>query len=81
MNELAAQYDVKVALIFPSWSPVLPANWSAVAELQLRRGRFARREKTLTFYTLEPEAAGDLKAALLDFQDMLPASVKLVLVE
>ena len=81
MNELAAQYDVKLALIFPSWSPVLPANWSAVAELQLRRGRFARREKTLTFYTLEPEAAGDLKAALLDFQDMLPASVKLVLVE
>lgn len=81
MDRLARQKGVHLALIYNTWFPVRPPNWTLVARLYLAGARTSAGDAVVSFYLLEPTRALPLKAILTDFETTLPRGVRLEMIQ
>ena len=72
MNALSRHYGVKVAMVYDSWFPRVPADWRVVAKLQLESPMIALGGATVTFYITDPSFAPDVLHLLFEFRRTLP---------
>lgn len=77
MNDLASAHNVRTAIIYDSWFPSVPPNWTRVATLHLSKLRLTPAEPYVSFYALNQEALPRMYAALEAFQEGLPPRVEL----
>lgn len=77
MNTFAQRHNVKFAMIYDTWFPAIPANWTRVAQLHLSRQKITPAEKTVQFYSLDPADTPVLTQQLRAFKTTLPPRVHL----
>lgn len=79
IGPLAEERGAVVAMVFPSWFPELPADWTPIATLSVRRNVFQDDPWAVIVYATEPRDVAGLRQILagLDLRgdlEILPAS-------
>lgn len=77
MNDLAAEYDVKVAMIYDNWFPHKPQNWKRVGSLKLGRDVVTVGGSTVSIYALDDQGFESTAQKLRLFKETLPSGVSL----
>ncbi|MCD4686874.1 MAG: hypothetical protein K8S97_13160 [Anaerolineae bacterium] len=78
MDELAAEHDVQLAMIYMDWFDAIPDHWIPLAELRLGRIQVTAAGKVIVFYALDPAAVPRIQTALDAFAADLPATAELI---
>lgn len=73
ISEMAAESDMKVAMIYEQLFPKLPADWVKVGEWTIRDPVVC--EKTVSFYAVGQREAVDLRDNLQAYSNKLPSDV------
>jgi hypothetical protein len=79
MNELSEKYNVKLALIYDNWFYRIPDKWFKIAELHLGKEKITPSGSYVSFYIVDPAAAGGILGLLNKFSKTLPEGVKLII--
>lgn len=77
MDALAREHDVKVAMVYRRWFPVVPPSWTPVAEMHLRSARITAAHGVVTFYVLDAASVPAVRRLLEDFKKSLPGGIRL----
>ena len=75
MAELAARHSVELAMVYDAWFSGLPASWIKLGELRLSKPKITPSSAVVSFYALNPPAAGEIRQALEQFVPTLPPGV------
>ncbi len=75
MDELAAAHGVELAMIYDAWISSIPADWIKLGELHLGKPKVTPSSAVVSFYALNPAAAGEIKPLLEAFVPTLPPGV------
>ncbi len=78
MNELAIKHNVKLAMIYDSWFPTVPANWKKIGYLKLGRRKITPAESTVSFYVLNSSSYNEIIECVKKFEKTLPGGVKFI---
>jgi hypothetical protein len=81
MNTLTSTHNVKLAMIYDTWFPIVPDNWDKIAELYLGKEKFSPAENVVSFYLLDREISNEVNVILNKFRKTLPEGVKLITIK
>jgi hypothetical protein len=87
IERITAHEDVQIAIVYDSWftgaqrayweGPVLPSAWVRVGRWRVHSPHQLGAD-TISFYAVEPDQTGPLRAHLAAFRDQLPESVVVI---
>lgn len=77
MDSLARSHNVRLAMIYEVYFPLLPETWTCVGKLFLGRRKMTADQPMVSFYATRPEEVDDLKRHLRHFKPSLPPGVRL----
>jgi len=81
MDMLAKEHNVKFAMIYDQWFPVIPKGWKPVAELVITRRRISPAFSEVTFYAIGNESSYQVKSLLRQFKKTLPSGIRFTIIE
>jgi hypothetical protein len=72
MNDLTQKHGVRIAMIYSSWFPDLPAGWKKVGALRLTRKLITPAGSEVSIYATNVKFVPEITESLNRFQDSLP---------
>lgn len=75
MDSLAQVHQVKVAMIYDAYFPLLPQNWVCLGKLFLGRRKITADHPIVSFYAVQAHDVAELKQSLRLFARTLPRGV------
>ncbi|MBA2746247.1 MAG: hypothetical protein H0U44_08490 [Flavisolibacter sp.] len=76
LDSISVSKNATVAVLFESWiGSSIPSNWTKVATWQIMNN-VVSGDDIVSFYAIDPSTAGVLKQNLENFQNKLPATVR-----
>ena len=81
INNLSKEHNVKLAMIYDQWFPVIPNDWKPVAELAITRRRISPAFSDVTFYAIGNESSYQVKFLLMQFKKSLPSGIRFTIIE
>jgi len=77
MDSLAQRHEVKLAMIYDHYFPLLPKQWVCIGKLFLGRRKVTADHAVVSFYAVNSETAAQLHSQLCLFSATLPRGVVL----
>ena len=81
MNTITSEYNIKFAMIYDRWFPLIPGSWKKIAELYLGKEKFSPAENVVAFYILDNRISSEIIDMLNQFRKTLPEDVKLIILK
>lgn len=78
MNKLAKEHDVKFAMVYGRWFPVVPDNWIPLGDLYLDQRRITPAFHNVTYYALDEETYIKAKVLLHEYEKTLPHGARFI---
>lgn len=76
MDEAARKYDVKMAMLYDEWFPVVPERWTRIGQLHLGKKKITPAYSEVTFYALDRTTLRLAERLLREFETTLPRGVR-----
>jgi hypothetical protein len=80
MDSLAQAHQVRLAMIYEAYFPLLPEKWTCVGKLFLGRRKVTADQPVVGFYATHPQDVAALHDRLSHFMSSLPPGVRLQMV-